>query len=272
MSGHDIAPADADASALGLCIISPDRPGVGRTDRLPGYTTLPWVQTDLVPLLDHLEVDRFGVMGWSEGGQYALATGFALSERVVRCAVVAGCLPLDEKAILKGTNLLDRSLIELSERWPPGARAGFTMMRLLSQHAPGLVLRGAPHGLPKNEARALKELGPWFPALLSEGTSDSRGGVDEYLAMSAPWGFSPEDVTVPVRVFQGSADALVPEEWGRELARRIPNAEIDDLSERGTFDRHYSQARGIRVLDWRTPIAGTMRPPKEAGPCLSLPS
>jgi pimeloyl-ACP methyl ester carboxylesterase len=226
MSGHDIAPADADARALALCIISPDRPGVGRTDRLPGYTTLSWVHSDLVPLLDHLGVDRFQVMGWSEGGQYALAAAFALSERVVCCAVVAGCLPLDGKATLKGTNLLDRSLIALSERYPAGARACFTTMHVLSRHAPALVLLAATHGLPKDEVKAVRELGPWFPTLLGEGTTDSRGGVDEYLAMSAPWGFRPEDVTIPIRVFQGSADALVPEAWGRELARRIPRAEI----------------------------------------------
>ena len=144
MSGHDVAPADADPRALALCIISPDRPGVGRTDRLPGYTTLPWVRSDLIPLLDHLGVDRFGVMGWSEGGQYALAAAFALSERAVRCAVVAGCLPLDDKAILRGTNLLDRSLTALSQRCPAVARTCFTMMQVLSRHAPGLVLPRPP--------------------------------------------------------------------------------------------------------------------------------
>ena len=65
--------------------------------------------------------------------------------------------------------------------------------------------------------------------------NDSRGGVDEYLAMSAPWGFDPEDVTVPVRIFQGSADALVPEAWGDELARRIPGATITRYPDGGHF-------------------------------------
>ena len=249
MSGHDIAPADGDARALALCIISPDRPGVGRTDRLPGYTTLPWVQSDLVPLLHHLGVDRFRVMGWSEGGQYALAAAFALGERAVRCAVVAGCVPLDRKAAHRGTNLLDRSLIALSQGFPAGARACFMTMHVLSRHAPALVLRAATHGLPRDEAKAVRELGRWFPVLLGEGTADSRGGVDEYLAMSAPWGFLPEDVTIPVRVFQGSADALVPEAWGQELARRIPGAEITVFANEGHLIAITAQARGIGVLD-----------------------
>jgi pimeloyl-ACP methyl ester carboxylesterase len=82
VSGHDVSPSDEHARARGLCVISPDRPGINRTDRLPGHGLLPWVRTDLLPLLDHLEVDQLGVMGWSEGGQYALAATFQLAGRV----------------------------------------------------------------------------------------------------------------------------------------------------------------------------------------------
>jgi len=57
LSGHDVGPADEDARALGLCLISPDRPGVGRTDRLPGHSLLRWVDADVVPLLEYLVGD-----------------------------------------------------------------------------------------------------------------------------------------------------------------------------------------------------------------------
>ena len=127
LSGHDVGPADEDARSLGLCVISPDRPGVSRTDLLPGHGLLPWVHADLVPLLEHLGVEEFRVMGWSEGGQYALAVAFALGVRVVRCAVVAGCLPLDDRATCKQLNRLDRSLIGLSKHAPVATRAYFTL-------------------------------------------------------------------------------------------------------------------------------------------------
>jgi pimeloyl-ACP methyl ester carboxylesterase len=235
VSGHDVGPADEDARALGLCLISPDRPGVGRTDRLPGYGLLAWVGSDLLPLLDHLDVQGCRVMGWSEGGQYALAVAFALGTRVARCAVLAGCLPLDGSATFKEMNHLDRSLIRLSKRAPVVARAYFVLMRVLARHAPKAVLRAAVKDLPANESAAVTERGRWLPALLAEGTTNSRGGVDEYLALSAPWGFAPEDVTVPVRVFQGAADALVPEAWGRSLAARIPGATFACFPDEGHF-------------------------------------
>ena len=235
LSGHDVGPADEDARALGLCLISPDRPGIGRTDRLPGHSLLRWVDADVVPLLEKLDVEDLRVMGWSEGGQYALAVAFALGLRVARCAVVAGCLPLDDSATLKELNRLDRSLIGLSKHVPVATRAYFAATRALSRHAPKVLLREAVKNLPADEAKAVTERGRWLPMLLGEGATNSRGGVDEYLSMSAPWEFTLEDVTIPVHVFQGDADTLVPAAWGRELARRIPGGRITCYPDGGHF-------------------------------------
>ena len=85
------------------------------------------------------------------------------------------------------------------------------------------------------------------PDASRRGATNSRGGVDEYLAMSAPWGFGPEDVTVPVHVFQGTADALVPESWGRTLAARIPGATITCYPDEGHF---IALTRRRDVLDY----------------------
>jgi len=86
---------------------------------------------------------------------------------------------------------------------------------------------------------------------MAEGTANPRGIVDEYLAIAAPWGFRPEDVTTPVRIYQGAADTLVPEEWGRILARRIPNASIVLYPGEGHF---IALTRRQEVLEW---LAGT---------------
>jgi pimeloyl-ACP methyl ester carboxylesterase len=53
--------------------------------------------------------------------------------------------------------------------------------------------------------------------------------------MSAPWGFAPEDIAIPVHVFQGEADALVPATWGRGLAPRVPGAGITCYPDEGHF-------------------------------------
>ena len=235
VSGHDAEPADAHAAALALCIVSPDRPGVGRTDRLPATGMIPWVQADVVPLLEHLRIDEFAVMGWSEGGQYALAVAVELASRVTRCALVAGCPPLDDPATFSQLNRLDRTLTALSTHAPLLARGYFRLTGMLSSTAPRMVTRSATRGLPKAEADAVRAQGPWIATILGEGARQPRGGVDEYLAMSAPWGFVPEDIAVPVRVFQGDADALVPSAWGKVLADRIPGATLRIYPDEGHF-------------------------------------
>ncbi len=247
VSGHDVGPADEIARSLGLWVISPDRPGVNRTDRFPDYTMQSWVTSDLVPLLGHLHVGRFGIMGWSEGAQYALSASFELGERVSACGVIAGCPPLDDPATLKSSNRIDHAIATLARRAPFAVRAAFTCTRLLAHHAPRVLLKAAVRDLSADEAAAVVGRGNWFPTLLGEGAADPRGVVDEYLAVVKPWGFAPEDVTRPVRIFQGTADISVPADWGKTLAERIPGAILTLYPGEGHF---ISLTRRSEVLEW----------------------
>ena len=257
VSGHDVSPADEIARDLGLCVVSPDRPGINATDRLPGYGLLSWVRADVVPLLDHLEVGPFGVMGWSEGGQYALAATFELAERVTACAVIAGCPPLDDPAMLAQSNHLDHALAVLSRRAPVALRCMAGGTRLLSSHAPRALLRAALRGQTDTEAAAVRSLGEWLPTILGEGAAQGQGMVDEYLAAVAPWGFAPEDLSATIRIFQGTADTLVPEAWGRMLADRIPDAALTLYPGEGHFIALTRRAEVLRWLAERHPAPGS---------------
>jgi len=188
VSGHDVGPADQHAQELGLCILSPDRPGAGRTDRLPRYGMIPWVRSDVVPLLEYLGVERLGVMGWSEGGQYALAAAYELGPRVDRCAVIAGCLPVDDPSVYPELNPIDRTLITLAQRAPLLLRGYFRATAWLARASPRLLMQIAVRGLPKSELDAVAAQGAWLPTILSEGARQPRGGVDEYLAIRPPLG------------------------------------------------------------------------------------
>ena len=247
LSGHDVSPADDLARSLGLCVISPDRPGINRTSRLAGLGLLLWVRSDLVPLLDHLEVGAVRVMGWSEGGQYALAISFALAGRVTRCAVIAGCPPLDEPATFKQLNRLDHALAVLARRTPPAVRIVAASTRQLARHFPEMLVRASLRGQPLAESASVKEQGRWLPTVLGEGSANSRGVVDEYRAFVAPWGFRPEDLSTPVRIYQGSADPLVPQSWGQLLAERIPHASLALFPGEGHF---IALTRREEVLRW----------------------
>jgi pimeloyl-ACP methyl ester carboxylesterase len=50
--------------------------------------------------------------------------------------------------------------------------------------------------------------------------------ADEYRVFDSPWGFDPSDISTPAQFWQGTADNLVPENWGHQLAAKVPNATL----------------------------------------------
>jgi pimeloyl-ACP methyl ester carboxylesterase len=61
---------------------------------------------------------------------------------------------------------------------------------------------------------------------LLEGCGESVDGfVDDDLCFTRPWGFAVADIAVPVTVWYGHEDTLVPPAHGEWLARTIPGAE-----------------------------------------------
>ncbi len=57
------------------------------------------------------------------------------------------------------------------------------------------------------------------------GVQRIAGVLEDGLAAVAPWGFSLADVAVPVLVYQGRQDAMVPYAHGAWLAAHVPGAE-----------------------------------------------
>ncbi len=251
MSGLDAAIADAEARERGIALVSPDRPGIGGTSRRPGHRMRDWVRDDLAALLHHLErsgldVARFGVTGWSEGGQYALAVGHAFPERVTRVVVVAGALPLDDPATFAELNRTDATMARLSARVPFVARAMFAASRVLSRRFPRFVARVSGRALDASDAAILRGESAWFAGAVADGMADARGGVEEYHAFVGPWGFRLEEVRVPIAVHQGGADKLIPAAWAERLVERLPDARLRSYPGEGHF---IVVSRRAEVLD-----------------------
>jgi pimeloyl-ACP methyl ester carboxylesterase len=79
-----------DASAeRGVRVVSPDRPGYGASSPQRGRRLEDW-PSDVAALADHLDVERFAVLGLSSGGPYAVASAALLPDRVAGAGSVAG--------------------------------------------------------------------------------------------------------------------------------------------------------------------------------------
>jgi pimeloyl-ACP methyl ester carboxylesterase len=227
--------------------VSPDRPGVGRSDRRPGASTADWA-ADAEALLDQLGIARCAVMGWSAGGQYALAVSARLGGRVTHTGVIAGCVPLEDHARRKELSKLDRRFVMLSTRVPWVARGVFAVVGRSAARHPQKVVKQSVAGLPDAERDAVIAEGDWMGRCMAEATHDARGQVDDYRAFAAPWGFSPEDVAGPVTIWQGDRDRLVPAKWAPMLAARLPDAQVVDCPGEDHFIGLTRRADVLRAL------------------------
>src|SRR5262249_11011093 len=65
-------PDDSLAQAAGIRLIAVDRPGIGRSDRLPGRRIVDWA-ADVAAAANALGATEFSVFGWSAGSPHSLA-------------------------------------------------------------------------------------------------------------------------------------------------------------------------------------------------------
>ena len=242
---HHGTPADATTFAdwhapclaRGLRLICVSRPGYASSTRLP-RRVVAQVSNDTAAILNALGHDRFVTCGWSGGGPHALACAARLPGRCVAAATLAGVGPylandldflagmgqenIDEfGAALKGEAALRRWLMENGEslRRVTGPELADAFGDLVAPVDKDVLVGGYADELAAVFRRALA---PGFD-----------GWIDDDLAFVGAWGFSLDDVRVPVAVWQGELDRMVPFAHGRWLLHHVPGAQARMVSGHG---------------------------------------
>ncbi len=241
----DIAGCGPAARASGVRVISPDRPGVGISDRLPGRSLLDW-PVDVAHLLDELGVDHCGVFGWSAGGAYAAACAFALPDRVRSVGLVASTVP--PSGMTGDDNRMDRLFTRLSTRAPVLDRLAFRAMGGVARASPSTFHRISVLTLDRpSRAKVAAVPADRYSRAIGTGLRNPAGVVDEYRILGSEWGFDPAEVAAPVRIWQGDADGFVPVQWSSWLSSRFPRAELVVCPGEGHF---LALGRYREIFDW----------------------
>jgi pimeloyl-ACP methyl ester carboxylesterase len=222
----DAAPADAAARELGIRLISPDRPGMGRSTRRPGRTLLDWVG-DVTVLCDTLGLERFATMGWSCGGPYAAVCAAKMPDRVTGVALLASAIPLDIYGTTKGLTTDDRILLFLVRRAPfiASGLMRFTIANASEQR----IYEVIRHSFPAPDRASLEERGSAIEAVafIKESMRYGTGGcVDDYRIFGDPWGFALEEIIAPVHIWEGTEDHTGPSDYRTFLAAHLPSAHV----------------------------------------------
>ena len=239
------------ATNHGLRIIAVDRPGMGRSDFQPGRTLLDFPR-DLAALAEELGLHKFSVIGWSAGGQYALACAHAIPDRVRSVISLAGWAPLDWDGATAAMDPVTRFYGRLSRVMPAGVfRVGFAPVGFMARWVPKTFSRAFRRQLCAADRDVLDR--PGIVEMIIADTREafchgSRGAAHDALLCYRDWGFRLEDVAATVHIWQGTADTVASPAFGKRLAQALPGAIYHELPDEGhlfPFDHWDDVVRSI---------------------------
>lgn len=229
--GSDAARAEA------IRLIALDRPGFGLSDHQVGRRLVDWPR-DVKTLAEGLELSRFGVLGVSGGGPYALVCARSLSDRLAFAGVVGGLGPPGPEETTGHMVWLPRLALALASRAPRLVDPFTRSTAWLLERFPDLFLRILTAGVPEVDKEVLRDetirrgLIRSYKEAIRDGT---RGPVHDIELYMRPWGFRLEDIPIRVHLWHGGRDATVPIEAAREVIRRIPEVHESLHPEEGHF-------------------------------------
>lgn len=225
-------PSEGVTRSRGIRLFVLERPGFGLSGRKKERTLLSWAD-DVSAFADCLKIERFGVLGLSAGGPYALSCAFSLPERVSSVFVISGLGQMDIAGATRQMPFHEKWLFEL------GKRSAKITMRILIE-----ILRGLTAILLHNPQRYLPVLARFFPEgerpffkkaedsrmfLKDIGANHQSGGagiVDDLIILSKPWGFDPKCISRTVNFWHGDLDLIAPLFLIENLEKEIPSSEI----------------------------------------------
>jgi pimeloyl-ACP methyl ester carboxylesterase len=228
-------PDDAATAALGVKLVTADRPGVGCSSPKKPRRILDWV-ADAEAIADAAGLERFVVAGHSGGGPHAMAIATTLGDRVTKVGLAASIAPFDhgvDKRMVRDEDL--KLIFELAHvKWVASA-AGKVESKYYEKHLPRFVAHCAKEWPADHDVFTDPVLEPMFEAEF--GAAFAQGGVGALDDMWGflDWGFAPEDVAQPVEMFVGDADDVLDPEMSAQLAQRLPNATLHTWSGAGHY-------------------------------------
>ena len=224
-------------TARNLRYVSAARPGYAGSTRLAGRSVAA-VAEDAVAVLDQLGIDRCYTLGWSGGGPHTIACAALLPERVIAATVVASAAPYDAAGLDflagMGQENIDEfgAAIAGSGKLQPFLDAWAPQMQSVTGEQIGDALGDL---IPPVDRAALT--GGFADALAADVRHGLEGGTwgwhDDDLAFVRPWGVDLASIRVPLTLWQGEEDRMVPFAHGAWLAEHLPGVRAHLLPDHG---------------------------------------
>ena len=220
-------PDEGIVEDLGICLITPDRPGFGFSDFKPNRKLIEYPD-DLIQLADYLEIEKFQVFGVSAGGPYVAACAYSHPERVTQAAIVSGAAPFNRRGALRGVNHAYQAVFRTSAQMPYVALRPLIEAQIqIALHQPHKMWMQRLHIASKGDRYVLDELeiNEEIDEYYREAARFGAKGIAwESKIVVSPWGFYPNQIRVPIHLWYWEDDSIVPQQMGQFLHSQIPNS------------------------------------------------
>jgi pimeloyl-ACP methyl ester carboxylesterase len=222
--------ARAMAASAGVRLVGVERPGAGWSTPHLHENVLGFAD-DVLDLVDALGIGRFALVGLSGGGPYVLACAHRLPERVIAGALLGGVAPAKGPDAIAGgaaaLAVLGRPLLEVL-RVPLGCilSRAIGAIRPVAWHLAPPAIRSL---LTAEDARVICEplmMEVFVGDIIEAARHHLQAPVCDGVLFGREWGFALRDVRVPIRLWHGDADPLVPLSHAEHLAARLPDTAL----------------------------------------------
>jgi pimeloyl-ACP methyl ester carboxylesterase len=215
------------AHERGLRLVTTSRPGYGDSSRQPGRAVVD-VVADTAAVLAAIGTERCLIAGWSGGGPHALACGARLGAAAA-VLVIAGVAPYGAEGLDWMAGMGEENIVEFSAavHGEDELRSYLLQEREQLKDITAADVASSLETLLPDVDRAVltgefaEDMAASFREAVRVG---AEGWLDDDLAFASPWGFGLEEISVPVMLWQGSADLMVPFSHGQWLASHLPAA------------------------------------------------
>jgi pimeloyl-ACP methyl ester carboxylesterase len=217
------------AAARGVRALSYSRAGYGISDRNEGRTVHS-NNGDIRELLDSFGIREFISIGWSGGGPHALATTTLAGCKGAITLAGVGAYGVDDLDFLAGMG--PENEIEFGEALKGEAEISAWMDANAGvfKNVTGDQIREALGGLIGDADKAVLEgsYAEESATHMRKGLAVSFDGwIDDDIAFVQPWGFDLGAISVPVQIWQGDDDFMVPHAHSYWLEKKIPGAKLN---------------------------------------------
>lgn len=204
-------------------LIVPDRPGYGASDPDPETSFTKWAK-DLVQLADHLKIEKFCVTGYVMGSVYAQACAHEIPERIKRIAVICGGFAPTSRTDYETITPLVKLNYRLAKYFPKLYSLVNTIQIKSALNDPDSFIKQFSKKLDIADQQIMRSepFRAHFVDALSEGYRQGDKVLSrDVIQVMNEWAFEPSNINVPVDMWHGTCDFVVPFVLSERLSEQI---------------------------------------------------